>query len=166
MWKLTNENDQRKIYSNSVTGSQCTTNKLYTDKEGNAWWGFADLFQIPYTRQFAAQKISSLYQLGLTKDDITSHISKLKTLAKSADNEKYEKIYAETLDFESKSQNATDPIKQMSSLVCVYYLLNDEKVDSFEGTIQLQKMSLLEMERYTAASGLISQIALQTLNGK
>jgi hypothetical protein len=182
MWKLSNENSERKVYTNSVTSSQCTINKLYTDKDGNTWWGFADLFLIPYTRQFAAQKISSLYQVGLTKEDITAHVSKLKTLAKSVDNEKYEKIYAEALDFESKSQTATDPVKQMSSLVCVYYLLNDEHIDSFNGAIQSQKMSLLEndpelhtfflrkqiedMERCTAASGLISQIASQTLNGK
>ncbi len=144
MWKLTNEQKGKRIYTNSVTGTQCTTTMVHTDNEGNNWWGFDNIMLLPYTRQFAASTISALYQLGLSKEDLTGHISKLKTLLKANDPEKYEKAYAEVLDFENKAINATDSLKKMSSLVCVYYLLNDEKVDVFDKVLQIEKMSILE----------------------
>ncbi len=146
MWKLSNESEGKRTYINSTTGSKCSTSKVYTDKESNDWYGFEDLMSLPYTRNFAATKISSLYALGLSKDDLSGHINGLKTLLKSDDSEKFEKCYANILDFESKANNATDPVKQMSSLVCVYFLLNDEPIDSFEGSLQIKKISLLEAD--------------------
>ncbi len=176
MWQLITNNDGKRAYTNSTTGSKCITSKVYTDKEGNDWYGFEDLMSLPYTRNFAATKISSLYALGLSKDDLSGHINGLKTLLKSDDSEKFEKCYANILDFESKAANATDAVKQMSSLVCVYFLLNDEPIDSFEGGLQIKKMGLLEAdfdmhnfflsrqieatERYTAHLNLLSQIVL------
>lgn len=176
MWQLTTQENNKRIYTNSTTGSKCITEKLYTDKDGNDWFGFQDLMNLPYTRQFAATKISSLYALGLSKDDLSSHINGLKALLKSNDPEKYEKVFANVLDFESKANNATDAIKQMSSLVCVYYLLNDEPIDSFDNALQIKKMSLLEAdinmhsfflqqqiaatEQYTQHLNLLSQIVL------
>lgn len=146
MWKLHSETSDQRSYFNSVTGSKCSTSKVYQDSEGNNWWGFDDLMAIPYTRSFAATKVSSLYALGLSKDDLNNHISGLKTILKSSDPERYEKAYSFVLDFESKASNATDPLKQQSALVPVYYLLNDEEIDSFETGLQLRKMSLLESD--------------------
>lgn len=176
MWQLLTNKDSKRVYTNQATGSKCLTSKLYTDKEGNDWYGFDDLMTLPYTRQFAATKISSLYALGLSKDDLSGHINGMKSLLKSTDPEKFEKCYANLLDFESKANNATDAIKQMSSLVCVYFLLNDEPIDSFDGSLQLKKMSLLEAdfdmhsfflnrqiqttEQYSAHLNLLSQIVL------
>lgn len=182
MWKLTNEKDGKRTYTNSATGSKCITSKVYTDKEGNSWYSFDDLMTLPYTRQFAATKISSLYALGLSKDDLNGHINGLKTILKSSDPERYEKAFASLLDFESKANNATDAVKQMSSLVCVYNTINDEPIDSFDGAIQANKMALMEsdfdlhsfflnrqieateqsMKRYE----LLSEIVLPQLNGK
>lgn len=175
MWKLSSDKDGLRTYTNSQTSSKCEQNMCYTDKDGNQWWEFASLTSIPYTRQFAATKITSLYSLGLTKDDLTNHITSLKTIIKSDDREKYEKAFANLLDFESKATNAADPIKQMSSLVCVYFTMNDEPIDSFDGNLQLKKMLLLEAdiemhsfflsrqieatERYTSFLNQISQIA-------
>jgi len=175
MWKLESSSDNKRVYMNAATGSKCETTNTYTDKEGNKWWSFLDLTSMPYTRSFAATKITSLYALGLSKDDLTSHISGLKTILKSTDADKYEKAYANVLDFESKASNATDAIKQMSSLVCVYHLLNDELIDSFDNALQIKKMSLLEAdpemhnfflryqisitERYTKFLNTLSQIA-------
>jgi hypothetical protein len=155
---------------------------VYVDKEENKWWSFQDLTAIPYTRNFAATKISSLYALGLSKDDLTGFISKQKATLKSNDPEKYEKAFAQVLDFESKASNATDAVKQMSSLVCVYFTLNDELIDSFDGTLQAKKMSLLEAdpemhsfflslqmsltEHYLTSLNLISQIVSPKSNGK
>ena len=174
MWQLKSENGNKRIYSNSATGRQCTMTKVFTDKEGNNWHAFDDLTSIPYTRNFAATKISSLYALGLSKDDLTGFISKQKAILKSSDQEKYEKAFALLLDFEGKATNATDAIKQMSSLVCVYFCLNDENIDSFDNNLQIKKMSLVEAdpemhsffltqlidltERYTTSLNLLSEI--------
>ncbi len=176
MWKLESDNGKERSYLNSATGTKSVMNLMYTDKDGNKWWSFSDLTAMPYTRNFAATKITSLYALGLSKDDLTSHISGLKTILKSQDTDRYEKAYANVLDFESKANNATDAIKQMSSLVCVYFTLNDEPIDSFDNNLQIKKMSLLEAdiemhgfflkhqigitERYSAFLNQLSQIAL------
>lgn len=179
MWKLQEQKDNKRIYSNHVTGSKCEQTMCYTDKDGNNWWHFDDLTALPYTRQFAATKISSLYALGLSKDDLSAHIAGLKTILKGDDKEKYEKAFANVLEFESKANNATDAIKQMSSLACVYYTLNDEPIDSFDNNLQVKKMSLIEADidmhvfflarqtnatqRYTEHLKLISQIAFQPM---
>lgn len=176
MWKLSSEQDGKREYVNGTTGSKCHTSKVYSDKEGNTWYSFADLMTLPYTRNFAATKISSLYALGLSKDDLSTHVSGLKTILKSADPDRYEKAYANVLEFETKAANATDAVKQMSSLVCVYFLLNDEGIDSFDNALQIRKMGLLEadpemhsffltlqvdaMSRYTQALKALSEIAL------
>jgi hypothetical protein len=182
MWQLKSATDNKRIFHNTATGSACTQSMVYTDKDGNNWFSFDDLNSIPYTRTFAATKISSLYALGLSKDDLTGFITKQKAILKSTDPEKYEKAFALLLDFEGKANNATDAVKQMSSLVCVYFTINDEPIDSFEGNIQAKKMSLLEAdvdahaffltllidltERYTNFSNLLSQIVSPKPNGK
>src|SRR5678816_2659139 len=118
MWEIESENNGRRIFFNKDTGSRCVTVKQYVDKEGNDWHCFEDLTSIPYTRSFAATKISSLFALGLSKDDLNTHINGLKTILKSNDSDKYEKAYANVLDFENKANNATDAIKQMTALTC------------------------------------------------
>jgi hypothetical protein len=187
MWQLKVDQDNKRRFQNSATGSQCTQTMVYTDKEGNKWYSFDDLTAIPYTRNFAATKISSLYALGLSKDDLTGFISKQKAVLKPSDpnkmndTEKYEKAYSLLMDFESKAMNATDAVKQMSSLVCVYFTINDEPIDSFDGKLQDRKMSILEAdyeahcfflnslinltEHYTTSLNLLSQIVSQKPNG-
>lgn len=181
MWQLLTNEDGKRTYTNSVTGSRCTTTMCYQDREGNDWHSFDDLMSLPYTRSFAATKISSLYALGLSKEDLNGHISAMKSILKSGDPERYEKAYANVLDFEAKANQATDAIKQMSSLVCVYYMLNDEPIDSWDNNLQLRKMQILEadidahtfflqkqvtdMEDYTNHLRLLTQIASQPLQG-
>lgn len=182
MWQLQTESANKRIYSNSATGSQSTQTQVKIDKEGNSWWQFDDLMQLPYTRNFQAAKVSSLYALGLSKDDLHNHIGRLRKILKSSDPEKYEQAYAETLDFENKVNSATDAIKQMSALVCVYFTLNDEAIDGWDQQMQVKKMALLEAdvemhsffltkqieitERYTQSLNLLSQIVSSPENGK
>lgn len=147
MWSLKSENGNQRIYKNSTTNSECIQTKCYTDHEGNAWWEFNDLITLPFTRAFAAHKVTSLFALGLTPDDTNQFFTKHKATLRSKDTgEKYEQAYAELLEFENKFKSATDPVKQMSSLVCVYFTMNDEPIDSFSGDVQLKKMSLLEAD--------------------
>lgn len=161
MWQLQSDKDGKRIYRNSVTNSECVQNKCYTDHEGNTWFEFTDLITLPFTRNFAANKVTSLFSLGLTPDDANQFFTKHKSTLRSKDNgEKYEQAYAETLDFENKFKSATDPVKQMSSLVCVYFTINDEPIDSFSGDIQAKKMSLLEADPAMHAFFLARQIVL------
>lgn len=161
MWQLQSEKDNRRIYQNTATRSECITTKCYTDKEGNNWFEFQDLASLPFTRNFAANKITSLYSLGITIEDATQFFAKHKSTLRSKDGgEKYEQAYAETLEFENKFKQATDPVKQMSSLVCVYYTINDEPIDSFSGDIQLKKMGLLESDPEMHSFFLKRQITL------
>lgn len=146
MWKLETDQQGKRTYINDQTGSKCTQSICYTDKEKNNWYMFDDLFSLPYTRNFAALKVTSLFAAGLSKDDITAHIAEIKRLAKSDDKEKYEKIYGAILNFESLSTNATSAIHQMTSLVCVYFTMNDEAIDTFDGVLQMKKMALLESD--------------------
>jgi hypothetical protein len=182
MWKLNKDESNKRTYVNSATGSQCIQSMVYVDKEGNNWYSFDDLLSIPYTRQFAATKISSLYSLGLSKEDLTGFIGTMKAVLKSGDPEKYEKAFASLLDFENKANNATDAIKQLSSLTCVYFTVNDEPIDSFDNNLQIKKMGILEAdieahsfflniqiqatEDYTRRLSLISQIVSPNLNGR
>lgn len=146
MWKLDKQEPNHRTYLNAVTGSKAEQTQVKVDKDGNSWWMFDDLSAIPYTRNFAATKISALYTLGLSKEDLNNHIGNLKKILKSDASDKYEQAYAQVLDFENKANNATDAIKQMSALVCVYFTLNDELIDSFDNALQLKKMALIEAD--------------------
>lgn len=145
MWKLESDKDGKRIYVNP-SGSKCSQSLCYKDKDGNDWYCFDDLLTLPYTRNFAATKVTSLYALGLSKDDLTLHIEGLKVILKSKDVDKYEKAYANVLDFETKASNATNAIKQMTALTCVYFTINDEPIDAFDGSLQIKKLSLIEAD--------------------
>ncbi len=160
MWKLETDTQGKRTYINDQTGSKCQMSICYTDKEKNSWYMFNDLFTIPYTRNFAALKVTSLFAAGLTADDLNGHISEMKKLLKSDDKEKYEKMYASVLDFESRIDSATSAIKQMTSLVCVYFTINDEAIDAFDGSLQMKKMALLESDPEMHSFFLSQQITL------
>ncbi len=161
MWTFQSEKGNKRIYRNTVTNSECVQNKCYTDKEGNVWWEFNDLASLPFTRNFAATKVTSLYSLGISIEDANQFFTKHKATLRAKDNgEKYEQAYAETLELESKFKSATDPVKQMSSLVCVYFTMNDEPIDSFSGELQIKKMSLLEADTDMHSFFLQRQITL------
>ncbi len=181
MWKLTKQEDGKRVYTDSTTGSKCNQSKCYTDKDGNEWFLFDDVMSMPYTRNFAAAKINSLYSLGLSKEDMNKHIDGLKKILNSDDKEKYQKAYANILEFETMA-NAADPVKQMSSLVCVYFTINDEPIDSFQNDLQIKKMFLLEADiemhsfflnkqikftqDYTQSYAMLSRIVSASSNGK
>ncbi len=165
MWQLTSETDIKRNYRNDATGTTCSTSYVYTDVEGNRWFTFDNLFTLPFMRQFAATKISSLYQIGLSKEDIEGHINGLKTTLKSNDTDKYEKCYALVLDFESKFDDATNVIKQIASLVCVYNMLEDERIDVFEPEVQEKKKQILDVDLNAQAFFLRSQIERTEIYG-
>ena len=145
MWKLESDSNGKRTYVNP-SGSKCVQSLCYKDKENNDWYSFDDLLTLPYTRNFAATKVTSLFALGLNKDDLTMHIDGLKGILKSKDADKYEKAFANVLDFESKVNNATNAVKQMTALTCVYFTINDEPIDAFDGVIQSKKLAMIEAD--------------------
>jgi hypothetical protein len=146
MWEKISDVNGKREYKNPVTGSQLTTSWVYQDKDGNDWYAIDNLFTLPFMRQFAATKISCLYQIGLSKDDMVSHINNLKNTLRGTDPEKYDKAMSFVIDFENKMNDATNAIKQISSLVCVYNLLGDERVDIYDLQVQDKKMKILEAD--------------------
>lgn len=147
MWRLDNDKDGKRIYKNATTGSECTQTMCYTDKEGNQWWNFDDLRNIPETRIFVTEKISKLFLVNLTIFDLRKFATSFKTMLRSKDNgEKYEKCYNEVMQFESIFENAADPLRQLNALVPIYFTMNDEEIDSFVNDLQLKKMSIIEAD--------------------
>lgn len=147
MWKLETEQNESRTWRNIKTNSECRQNLVYHDKDSNKWWEFSDLAMMPFTRKFAAAKIESLYMLGLSAQDFELFFFNHKATLKSKDlGEKYETAYSEILEFENKYKAAADPLRQLSSLVCVYFTMNDEAIDSFMNDLQLKKMLLLESD--------------------
>lgn len=146
MYTLQSETDIRRSYRSSISDTEIFTNVIYTDGNGSKWWAFEDLLQIPFIRKKAAEKVSQLYGVGLTKEDLTGFTARLKTLLKSDDIEKYEKAYSEVLNMEAVTEETTDPVKQSLSLCSVYILSDNERVDTFSFQDAIEKMNTWAMD--------------------
>lgn len=132
-----------RLYKNSLTGNDLTTYYLYTDKFGNTWWTFEDLFALPFIRQITAKRIMDLYGHGLTLDDVKSITAQVKTILRSDSGERYEQAYAKILELENLTETMADPVKQCMGLCTVYILLNDEMPDAWTQGVASQKMTAL-----------------------
>lgn len=130
-WNLTKEENGVRTYTQDQTGTICQTSIIHTDKAGRAWYGFIDLFSIPYMRIAFSQQISSLFKVGLTSQDLKKWVGDLKSLVRAKDAEKYEKVYKSLLDIEVMIDNTVDPLKQHLALATIYVLYPDERIDSF-----------------------------------
>ena len=133
-------------YRNSQTGTEFSTYLIYTDRQGNKWWTFEDLFMLPMIRQMAAKKVLDLFGHGLALDDILSHTAQLKGVLKSTDPERYEKAYAKVLELESLSKTMADPVKQCIGLCTVYLLLDHEDPQVYNQNDTNQKLSILTLD--------------------
>lgn len=145
LYKLMAEKTEGKklvrIYQNERTGTEVKTEHIYTGKEGEKYFGFADLFKIPYIRSAYAKHINDLYGLGLSLKDVLSWCAKEKELLRSDDPEKYEKLYSLVLEKEGVVQHGADPIRQHLALCTVYVLGEDEQVDYFSETVAEEKLT-------------------------
>lgn len=128
----TENNRPVRTFRNTKTGTETKLSLIHTDSEGGKWWGFMDLYKIPIMRISMARNITDLYTIGLSLKDIKTWCSEEKTLLKSNDPEKYEKLYALVLEKERIATFAADPIKQQLALCTVYIIADDERVDYFD----------------------------------
>lgn len=182
-WKLQSEENNIRVYDNDTNSSTIQTNLIYTDKLDNKWWGFNDLFQIPYLRIAYSKTISDLFRIGLTANDLKTWIQKEKELlrAAKADPEQYEKLYALVLEKEVAINNTVDPLQQHLALCTIYILSEDEAIDQYSPAVATKKLETWKLD--TDAQGFfltwhtehiagymktldgLSQIALTNTNG-
>lgn len=137
----TENNKAVRVYRNDRTGTEVKTEHIFTDKEGKKYFGFSDLFKIPYIRSVYAKHINDLYGLGLSLKDLLAWCAKEKELLRSEDSEKYEKLYAMVLEKERIVQHSADPIRQHLALCTVYVLSEDEPVDFFSESVAEDKLT-------------------------
>lgn len=144
MWKLQtlDKNATKRIYTNTITESECMTEVIYTDAAGYRWWSFVDLFTLPIIREVAARKVTDLYTASITKTDIDEFLNKQKTILRSNDPEKYDKLMSEVLNFESAVSNVSDPTRNLLSLCTVYVMSDDERPDAYDLNLAMAKMDL------------------------
>lgn len=132
-----------RVYKNVITGGTCETYHLHTDQFGNQWWAFVDLFTLPFIRQLSAKKVLDLYGHGLALDDVKQITGQLKTILRSASQEKYEQAYAKAMELENLAETMADPVKQCMGLCTVYLLFNDEMPDAWTQQVVSQKMTVM-----------------------
>lgn len=140
-----------RTYRNAATGTECQTEFLIADADGNRWFGFKDLRQIPYIRITYAKHVSDLFSIGLSLKDILDWCDQEKKLIKGTDPEKYEKIYALILEKEKLAQHTADPIKQHLALATVYALQDEERIDYFSDTIAEEKLKIWNADPHLTA---------------
>jgi len=119
---------------------------IYTDGSGNNWWAFEDLLQMPFIRKKAAEKVSQLYGVGITKEDLTGFITKIKATLRGPDAERYEKVYSEVLNLESIIESTVDPVKESLSLCTIYIMQDDERIDNFSYQQAARKIELWTLD--------------------
>lgn len=141
IWQLTKMDDAgNRIYTNTKTGTSIETYRIYTDAEGNNWYAFRNLFNIPNMRVYASNNINNFFQVGLTKGDVQEWIKQEKTLLKSNDPEKYEKLYKLVLERENTIEMIVDPMKQHLALATVYVMEENEQIDFWSNELAQRKM--------------------------
>jgi hypothetical protein len=146
MYKLETETAEKRTYRSTITGTEIGTHLLHNGEDGAKWWAFDDLLQIPFIRKKAGEKVTQLYGVGLTKEDLAVFINKTKAVLKGNDAEKYEKAYSELLQLEAVVNETADPVKQSLSLCAVYILADTERVDTFSFTDAIEKMNLWALQ--------------------
>lgn len=146
MYKLKKETEGKREYENTLTGTRVTTSLIKIDQQGNKWWVFDDLLNIPFIRKKAAEHVTRLYGMGMTKSDLEDFITEQKETLRGSDEDKYEQLYARLLHLESMMKG-TDPIKQSLGLCTVYFLKDDESIDTWSMDVATEKMKLMEFNQ-------------------
>lgn len=141
-WEKTKDDGKTRIYMQEKTGTECRTDLIYEDANGHKWWGFYNLHNIPVLRKMQAESVTNLFQIGLTKADISEWITRSKTIIRSSSPEKYEELYALILEKEKQVSVLADPLKMYLGVATLYVLADDERIDYFtmENTDTKMKM--------------------------
>lgn len=155
------ETDTQRTYVEEKTGNEVITKMIYTDMTGRKWWGFTDLYQIPYMRKTMAQKVVMLYSTGFIHEDIKAFVDKMKGLVKANDPEKYEKVYSELLQMEKLAAATMDPVQQDLALCTIYVMFDTEQPHIWTEQESRSKLSLWRMD-LDAASFFLSWVISRT----
>lgn len=125
-------NKRTKTFRNTRTGTETKIQPIYTDASGRQWWGFVDLYKIPYMRVLMTKHITDLFGKGFTGADLKQWAQEGKDLCRSTDPDKYEKLYARFMEWENLAEYTADPMKQHLALATVYVLTEEDRVDYFD----------------------------------
>lgn len=146
------ENNRRvRVYKNQSTGTESKTTPIYKDNNGVEWWGFTDLYKIPYMRIAYSKHIADMFTMGLSLADILKWCADEKALLKGNDPDKYEKLYALILEKERLANYTADPIKLHLALCSVYVLREEEAIDQFSDAQAQEKLLLWAVDREAQA---------------
>lgn len=148
-WKLQEHQstDKKRLYIQDNTGTQLTTEHIYTDKMGGRWWGFSNLFNIPYIRIAYAKNVSDLFATGVTAEDLDRWDAEELALLKSNDSEKYEKLYAIKLERRKLRQSIVNPLQQHLALCTIYVLSEEERIDYFDIAEATKKLDIWKLDQ-------------------
>lgn len=183
-WKIQTDDGKTRVYENDKNSATIQTTLIYTDKMGNDWWAFYDLFNIPYLRIAYSKTISDLFRVGISAEDLKTWIAKEKELLRAAktDPEQYEKLYALILEKEVLINSTVDPLQQHLALCTIYVLGDNEVIDQYSQRDAAEKMKLWQLDveaesffltwhidrmaSYTKVLNELSQIALKVPGGR
>lgn len=141
MYKLKSENEEGlRTYVNEETGTEIQTKILKVDEAGRKWYGFVDLLNIPFMRRHISEQMRKMYGEPVNESDMRNLISRLKEMLRSADTEKYERVYAEVLHFEDLLNAGRDTIAYFTTLASLYILSADEDISTYNTTQANKKM--------------------------
>lgn len=145
-FKLLSEKEEKKkltrTYKNDLTGSEIKTVLIFEDKKTKRkYWGFTDLYKIPYIRIVMSKHISDFYNVGISSKDLLNWCNQEKGLLRSDDPEKYEKLYSLIMEKERIVEFTADPIKQHLALCTVYIMEDEEPIDVFDEATAEKKLN-------------------------
>lgn len=179
-WKIVPEEttDTVRVYKNKETGETCILDMIIKDAGGRQWWGFRDLFTIPFMRIEMSKHLAAFFGVGLTHQDLMDMFREMKALIKPLfgqhDPEKYEKLFSAVLQRENQMKIVTDPNVQYLTLATVYVLSDRENIELFGHEHVAEKLKIwgsdtelsaffltwysMRIAAFIADSGKISQI--------
>lgn len=160
-WKLQADQSTEtvRLYKNVETGELCTMDMIKVDAGGRKWWGFRDLFSIPFMRIEMSKTIANFFGLGLTHQDLISMFAEIKALAKplkaAFDPEAFEKIYSAVLQRENQVKMVTDPNVQYLTMATVYVCSDRENIEIFGHEHVAEKLKIWQSDDELTAFFLI-----------
>ena len=121
---------------NSYSGKKTVSTRLiYKDLQGNEYFEFVNLADVPQTRMVWAARSVRHFEMNLTRSSLNSLMKRLiQTPGDSAKNA----IAAEVMD----RTNFCAEFETSLEIAFPYFLLNEEKPNTFDFQIQSQKKQL------------------------
>jgi hypothetical protein len=110
----------------TIEGHVFKANKCYTDRFGNAWYGFEDPLRIPGGRALAGEVSATWCELNMTPDDIRMYFKKMRESGNRGDIVHMFRLFD---CMEERLEWACED-KSLLGLAKVYFTINDEPLNA------------------------------------